>query len=642
MAGLTTGRPRTEFTLTDASSFGNTSLVGATLVAGETERGKFNTPLLCKNWSDFQTNFGGLSGNWNVDKNVDFPTYAKQVLDYGVPLVVSRIEHYSDITDNTSGTSTFSTATVAGIVFTALEAGDFAGSVTISDAISGTADLFDISVVVDGFDRKSATVRDIPKVITSVEIAKIEAALDIVTAAAGTINMDSGVTTTPVLSNSASAAFDTFTETTGTYALDANSVISEAFSASTINVVKGQKLKFTFDNATGSNAGYSIRLATTNDGLGNVVSDTVDFNGDSLVTVSETTTVYINIVTDATAGALGFDTLAQEEIYTSANTDLAGGNYDVASIVNTDYIGNATAGNGIHAFDDFEGVRRIAIMQRASNTLDIALSNYVENRKFEMRAILRVPLGLTTGYAFEQYRQGTGAYAGNVAIDNHLCSMTCGYIIASDPITNISTTYSEIAQVLAMKGLREINAEAYNAAAGSKYVLTKTTGVGVNLGAAGKKDEADAVDIAGLNPVITHKQFGQVIWGNNTLQKEDSLLKHENISELVVDIFYNIKAVTDKYLLSYPNDIETWGAIYNENYNYLETLITNRAIWAYDYQGDQDVSSITDAAINDDTDAIDNGEYKIKLVIYPKSALKYVLMDITVVNGVTAVELGLI
>lgn len=639
---LMDGRPRTEFNIIDDSQLGGSFVTGATLVIGETERGRFNSPTLVKNWDDFVTYFGGLPANWKTEKDTDFPIYAKQVLDYGVPLVVSRIEHYSDITNINSGTSTKASALVAGITFDAIQAGDFAASVIISDAVSGLADTFDITLVVDGASRAGATVRDIPKVIGTVEADKIEQALTLIRPQAGTIDMESGVTSTPVLANSTNAAFATFTEVSGAYTIDADSAISEAYSAS-FTVTKGQKIKLTYANVSGSATGYSVRLVTANDGTGNVVSDTQPLSSGVIIQSLETTTVYISLITTAAAGALGFDTLLQEEVFTSVTTALSGGNYDVTSITDADYIGNSNAGNGIHAFDETEGVRRIAIPHKANNTLDVALEAYVEGRKPEMRAILRVPLGLTNGNAFVQYRNGTGAYAGNTKIDNHLCSMTCGYVYALDPVTNIRTLYSEISQVLAQKGLRELTTLAYRAAAGKDYPLTKTSGVGVNLGTAGKKLEADAVANAGLNPVIVNKTFGNIIGDINTLQVEKSLLSQEQISELMVDIYYNVKAVTDSYLVGGINDIETWQAIYRENFNYFESLIANRAIRAYVYNGDQDATSVTQGvSVNTDLNAIDNGEYKFNIIVYPTSALRYITVNVSVVNGVTAVELGII
>ena len=93
--------------------------------------------------------------------------------------------------------------------------------------------------------------------------------------------------------------------------------------------------------------------------------------------------------------------------------------------------------------------------------------------------------------------------------------------------------------------------------------IKNALGVVFNLGSAARQTTADLVDARGLNMIIDHPSFGIVSWGNGTLQKEDTLLKHANVAELVIFIVRGLKPLIQSELFQ-PNDVDTWKAIYRK------------------------------------------------------------------------------
>ncbi len=345
-------------------------------------------------------------------------------------------------------------------------------------------------------------------------------------------------------------------------------------------------------------------------------------------TLSEKISEYLYMVS-LTAGTI-LDLLVETVVDTSA------GSYDMANIVSADYIGDLTAGTGIHIFDEYTVPVRIAVPETAEPDVNHALIDYAEMRR-DLRAILRAPLGID-GYTAKDYRNGEGLYSHD-AFDSHLASLTYGGLKIKHPITGLMIDIPVIADVLGAKGKRDVKAKPWFSSSGSKYPVGNSVGVVYNLGTTARKDEHDEVANAGINSTIEHGTFGVVHWGGNTLQKKRTLLSHENVSELVVTMRRDVLDMVDVNLFD-PNDLITWKSIYRKVSAYLQNLIEGRAINAWVYQGDQEIDKIEDAVINDPAD-IDLGGYTANIWFKPIVALKYIGFEVNITNtSVDIVELA--
>jgi uncharacterized protein len=309
--------------------------------------------------------------------------------------------------------------------------------------------------------------------------------------------------------------------------------------------------------------------------------------------------------------------------------DLTGGSYAFDDLVDADYIGDSISVTGIRAFDTNKQIIRIAVPHKAIGVIDNALAVYADLRK-DIRALVRTPVGLNCAGILD-YRNGSGSYS-HTAIDTYRASMFTGGIMARNPVTNVLTEIPELADVVWIKAKKDNKFAEWFAAAGSKFPVKDAAGVAYDLSSPARADEWNDVSKAGVNAVINHLEYGVCIWDNATLQKASTMLKHENVAELMVFLFRSLKPLVESLSFD-PNDVETWKAIHRIVTKFLDNLVLGRAIQAdYIYQGDQDIEKISDATFNDPND-VDAGGYKFRVFVKPISALKYIGIELVVTNS---------
>ncbi len=325
------------------------------------------------------------------------------------------------------------------------------------------------------------------------------------------------------------------------------------------------------------------------------------------------------------------------DVLAAGTETLAGGVQVLADIVEADYIGAASNTSGLHAFDEASDFTRLSIPEMAIPTLDIAIVAYVEMRK-DCRAILRTPMGISGTVAID-YRNGTGTYS-HAAIDTWRASMIFGGLKVVDPLTSAETITPALADVAGSSSVKDNDTQAWFSGAGPRRGVVKNAlGIDYNLASPARTSEADLVDIHGINPVVNDTDYGLVYWGNSTLQKKDTLLKHENVAELMIFLSRMIGPIVKSELFE-PNDIETWQGLYRNLRPALEIIKDNRGIWDYLYQGDQFIDDISQATVNTPA-SVDAGQYIFNLWVAPKVGLKYIGAKITVTNsGVDFEELS--
>ena len=145
------GLPRSIVTETDLSYYVDTMLKGISCVAGLTEKGPIGSPQLISSEQQYERIFGG-----NIT-NSDFPLLAKRALSYGAVLWVSRIAHYTDVTDKSTLTAIKASVTLKDrqetpantLKISAYSEGTWANSlkVKISASSLDADNLFSISVL---------------------------------------------------------------------------------------------------------------------------------------------------------------------------------------------------------------------------------------------------------------------------------------------------------------------------------------------------------------------------------------------------------------------------------------------------------------------------------------------------------------
>ena len=639
------GRPRTEVNVEDLSVLLSGGIKGIAAILAETERGEFNKPQLIRNWQEFRKYFGEVGSSWVTPNATLSPFLVKRALEAGATLKVSRVEHYTDIEDNTTGTSVKGTATNSGVIFTLAQFGEFSAKITIALAASGTNDMVDITIEIVGFTKLTKVYYDVPLVISTALAATISEALVHCLLPAGTISMVDSIVATGGYANGTAATFDTFTWATLILTLDAATTVSHCYSVDTFDLVKGETYTFEYTVDSGAIAGYTVELVTAKDGTELVKSNSVSLTATSgklyLKVTDDVTDAYLRISSTVASGAVVLSAIVLTKLKDSVEVAFSSGSYASASLVNADFIGHADSETGIHSFGNETDIWRIAIPHKAIPEIDIALANYAALRK-DMRAILRTPVGLNAE-GIRDYRNGVGIYS-HVKINTHFASMFTGGLRIINPVTLLEEEIPEIQDILGLKAGRD-NKDNYDykpwfASAGPKYPVQNVLGVVFNLNSPARTLDFDDVSNAGVNAVVVDPTYGVIPKDNRTLQVADTMLKHENVSELVVYMMRNIKALANSVQFD-PNDVITWKTIWRKITPFLDGLVTGRAIQVgYLYQGDQDVDKIADATINEQED-IDAGGYVANIYFKPIAALKYIGIGLNLTSSsVNLVELA--
>lgn len=376
-------------------------------------------------------------------------------------------------------------------------------------------------------------------------------------------------------------------------------------------------IKFTFPNNSNMNQTiYNVK----NTGL--TATDKQKFNNESQ---------YIDIGT--TAGTLAAGTAT-----------LASGAQDRTAIVAVDYNGSDTSHTGWRAFDEHPDIIKLCAPSKADNDIDVGLAAYVAIRK-DIIGVIRTPVGLDDSGAVD-YREGTGAYAGGVVIDDWRMLLSTGGLKTKNPETLIPIEISEIGDVVACHARRDNDdKEMFFAAAGPQRGRIKNaSGVVYNVGTPARTANGDNLVFHGINPVIKHDQYGVVYWGNRTMTKTyaGTLLEKTNVAELIVNIYRETKPLIDIELFR-PNDPQSWKNVYRKVRDYMETVAEKRGIYGGEgsgwiFQGDQDIDDITQAQVNSAND-IAAGRWYFNLYIKPVGAMEYIGMRVIVNNNDVNYEL---
>lgn len=236
-------------------------------------------------------------------------------------------------------------------------------------------------------------------------------------------------------------------------------------------------------------------------------------------------------------------------------------------------------------------------------------------------------------------RNCTAPFDDNLPIDDWQVRLLFGGIKIKHPVTGLDHIISVIGDWVGIRSTVDVNQYPWISEAGQARGRIKgSTGVYYNLYPASRKFSADRADRNGISMTIDHPDFGTVLWGNSTLHKADTLLKHGNVAELVLYVKLRLKTIIDTELFN-PNDIQTWRSIHRAVVAEMEFIKTNRGLYGYTYEGDQNVDDVADAVYNT-PESIANGEYRFTLSLQPTAALKYVVADVFVTTTAVTATVG--
>lgn len=618
----TSGQAGTNTDVIDDSQILPSAPKGITGVVGVTERGV--GPKLVSSWPEYKAYFGG-----EIPESI-FPFLCRRTLEGGGKIVVMPVRHYTDITNPATIVGTKATATKAVAAPVVGVTSKATATFTVTGAAGETGVLSVVTpngalIIANFLIPATPTVTT----VAAAAVAAINAGTSIhgytATNVAGVVTIaadvalgatPNGYTLTFTASGATAATLTAFAS--GVTALSIN---VWALAAETVGAWANNKLWISSVPAANGVANqYDVTLGL--DGYENIAGTTVTAKN---VPTSPNSSDLLALNAKLRLGKFTSITTIKD----FAKTYFTGGAEDKTLITDIDHIGNSSAKLGIYAFDSNREITKIAVPAKAVYMIDNAIANYVILRK-DLIGLTRTPVGLD-GNDIIDYREGTGSYS-HPAIDTWRVWMYTGGLKVQHPDTGEELEITELADVIAAFSKKASNVNEWFAVGGQERGrIANTLGVVYDLGVASRGALADSVSIHGVNAIIDDPDYGVCIWDNMTLQKTDTLLKFANVAELLI---YLTRAIAPRVKLKLfnPNDIETWKEIYRNVKYLMEPLKTQRAIWNYRYEGDQDIDDVSQAVVNSPAN-IDAGAYQFRLFVQPKVGLKFIQIDIVVKNS---------
>lgn len=172
----------------------------------------------------------------------------------------------------------------------------------------------------------------------------------------------------------------------------------------------------------------------------------------------------------------------------------------------------------------------------------------------------------------------------------------------------------------------------YSLAGQTKGAVQDAIGVVTNFGTPAGFNDLNALANAQINMMVQKNGIVQLS-GNFSAQYENNQEKFLSVVMLVLWMKKTIKPILESYLEE-PNDPITFQKIYYHLKPYLDTLTSPayRALYKYEYYGDQDANTIDDLQVNDPVE-VQNGRYKINLKIWPIPSLQELTFNLMLVQG---------
>ena len=211
---------------------------------------------------------------------------------------------------------------------------------------------------------------------------------------------------------------------------------------------------------------------------------------------------------------------------------LSGGNDGVADINDADYIGSATNGTGMYAFDEIDDALQLAVPGVTSPAVITAGLAYCENRK-DLVYITGTPFDLSPQEAVE-FRLGKGVYTHAPFVSSY-GAMYPSKVKIYDIVRQKERLISPEGDVLGVMAMNDYMGDESHVPAGPRRGrLYNALGVDVNVGGRGRLGEGNYMSENQLNPICVFEDTGTVLWGAQTLQRQASLLRELNVRRMMI------------------------------------------------------------------------------------------------------------
>lgn len=373
------------------------------------------------------------------------------------------------------------------------------------------------------------------------------------------------------------------------------------------------------DAASGNTANVDIRVSLLNDDRYTYIVPDVPSNT-TLADIEDFNTKSRFVKITSTYG----------QLVATGGLAFTGGLEDYSNIAYGDYAGNAVTKTGWHAFDEAVKYIRLAILEHTPTQIvkqQEGLIAYAET--VQRMSYFPAPLGLT-GYEVTDFRKRQGTYTGSPIPNSWVSRLIYGDFNMKHPETGANILVPALPFWLGAAAKKDRDTKKiWLSEAGQKRGRIKgVLSINYNLAVAARREEADAVDSSGISMAINHDTFGFVCWGNGTLALGNTLLRHANVAELILEAIRITNARNEEELFD-PNDIPTWRTIFRKVNAAFTDIKNAQGVYDFIYEGDQNIDTIDEATVNTVENIMD-GEYIYYLYLRPTVAMKYVKVRMVV------------
>ncbi len=578
---------------------------GVNFVQGRSVRGPFGDPKeIFTSWPAFVRTYGGL------DPTLETPTLIKRILEKGGSVRFNRIGHYTDIEDKSTLTATKATILASKLItITGLTEGDVINisstvlgepitNLNVTMVASTTTNLNNIAGAIENLEVGTAiaTLTDEPTGAGTIDFKPIDNDTDVV------ITKTSG-TGTPTFTPSTVTAELPFEITMKNPGKDGNNMVVVISQGS-----NGQANSYNLNVSHRTDS--SVSESYTNITIPNAAYLDPSFNNKTYLKDIVNNSIHINVGYKDLYGEVPIVYEAPLLLNYSGGTD---GTVPTA----IDFIGSSNSNLGFYAFDNYTDSYYLVSFDIDDESVDVAGASYAFIRQDIFYAI----------WLTSETKQALITERDNLNIDNKFVFFVGAGLLTKNQATNEIEDITPLADILAAANRSDAEFGPWYSFAGpNRGIITDVLGVNVNFGTPAKAKDLDELANRGINMVV-NKNNSVKLWGNFTGQIASDQERYISIVKLIIFIKKSLRPTLETFLEE-PNDIPTWKRIYYVVKPFLDSLVTRRALYSYQWLGDQDAKGMNDLAINNPTD-VQDGKYKVRLNIKAINSIQDITIDIT-------------
>ena len=598
-----------KFNITNLTQFIGTPNQGLSLIQGRSIRGPFNDPnTIINSWPAFVAKFGGLMND------SDSSLLAKRLLEKGGSIRFSRVGHYTDITDKATLDAVLAsqpTVTILTLDAELVESNEI--DFTLNTVAANTVN-YTLS--------NDNTLDLLAEEIASFEDVGSAVAIDTM----GTDGDNRQIFITPA--GVTPISITGFGITLG--ASQAGEVITTATKLVNSNADELFEIVPKYEGADFNK--FELSITPGSNGITNYfnlkfrhVEDPTIVEEYQNLLIPGTPTDSQSTYLDKVVGESKYFNVVYKDLSTLTEPiaplpivfQFTGGS-DGSAVTVSDYIGDSASATGLYSFDEYDDAYSLAVFGFDNDAYITAASAYVGLRK-DLIFFAHLPNSLTSASALMAKRA-------SLNINDKHTYFTAGGVKITDPITSQTKEIAETADVLALVAESDKNfGEWYSFAGPNRGKIAGVLGVVNNFGSQARFDDLNNLANRQINMAVSRD--GSVrLMGNFSGQHTNDQESFMNVVRLVLFLKQSMRPALENFLEE-PNDIPTWKRIYYTVKPFLDGLITKRALYTYEWQGDQFASGLDSLQVNDATD-VSNGKYKVNLLIKAIPSIQEISVNI--------------